>query len=106
MFRAFCIILAFLLIPIVGQAQEGRIKVSLDVYADEFVKPQILSYMRNALRSIRDVEVVDKSYDYKYILQVAVTYSAIRYNTKLYSLSYIVLQSVPPYVIKKALCHV
>jgi len=43
--------LAFILMPIVGQAQEERIKVSLDVSADEIIKPQVLSYMRNAIKT-------------------------------------------------------
>ena len=85
--------LAFLLIPIVGQAQGERIKVTLEISADETIKPQVFMFMRNTLRGIRDVEVVDDSYYYK--LKVA----ALKIRGG-YSLSYIVLESVKPEFVK------
>ena len=93
MSRVLCIMLVALLIPIVGQVQEEKHKVSLNVTADETIKPQVLSCMRNALGNIRDVQVDDKSYDYKLLIAVA-TYSQKRDNTKIYFLSYIVIQSI------------
>jgi len=85
MSRALCIMLVLLLVPIVGQAQEEKIKVSLEISADETIKPQVLSCMRNALRNIRDIEIVDKSYNY----QLQIVFLKSSYG--LYALSLFVL---------------
>ena len=86
MSRVLCILFVLFLLPIAGQAQEAKMPVSVVVSGDETIKPHVVRYIRSALRNIRDVAMVDKSYTYQlHIVSLKVT-------EDVYSLSLFVLQ--------------
>jgi len=81
-------LLVLFLMPIAGQAQEEKMQVSVVVSGDETIKPHVMRYIRNALRNIKDVAIVDKSYTYQlHIVSLKVT-------EDVYSLSLFVLSKV------------
>src|SRR5262249_20314560 len=79
-------LLVLFLMPLAGQAQEDKMQVSVVVSGDETIKPQVLRYIKNAMRNIQDVAIGDKSYTYQlHIVSLKVT-------EDVYSLSLFVLQ--------------